>query len=453
MTLQSPTTEAPSVEGVQSCGREIPKETIKTQVLPVNIDEIKGASSSTANIHIAVTELRAGRPVAFPTETVYGLGADATSSAAVRAIYTAKQRPADNPLIVHFGSTEQLRKLLGPERSPETQRDPIPEIYYPLIERFWPGPLTILIPLPTPSPLAPEVTNSLRTFGARMPASPIALALIQRANLPLAAPSANASGKPSPTTAQHVLEDMAGRIRVILDGGSCDVGVESTVVDGLCDPPCVLRPGGVSIEEVRKCPGWENVENAYAGSEVHQQSPDGSMNGGSEASAGNRPDPNGTTQTIGQQFTNGHALNGTNSPSHSPSLSPDPAPRAPGMKYRHYAPRAHVVLVDAGAWNQLDKLVADAYKSGRKKVAVLRTRSTEGASHSTASIHNASETEVVAIGPTVQQIARGLFAALRELDARGVDVIFVEGLDEKDEEGEAVMNRVRKAAGERIRGG
>lgn len=214
-------------------------------------------------------------PVAFPTETVYGLGADATRSSAVRGIYAAKQRPSDNPLIVHIGSLPQLRRLLH-QSIPQLNRvnhiqsslrdtsqhptsDPIPPIYLPLISRFWPGPLTILLPLPHPSPLAPEVTggptSNLTTFGCRMPSSPLCRLLISLTDRPLAAPSANASTRPSPTTAQHVYHDLKGRIDLILDGGPCDVGVESTVVDGLSDPPAILRPGGVGIEEIRKLGG------------------------------------------------------------------------------------------------------------------------------------------------------------------------------------------------------
>ncbi|KAJ9648823.1 hypothetical protein H2199_000736 [Coniosporium tulheliwenetii] len=203
-------------------------------------------NSSISNLKLAAQQLRdTDIPVGFPTETVYGLGADATRSSAVRGIYTAKQRPSDNPLIVHVASLQQLRALLRPPPSTSNGKDPtsngttpatngtangadtdpIPPIYHPLIRRFWP------------------VTASLRTFGARMPRSLLALALIKLTNRPLAAPSANASTRPSPTAAEHVFHDLRGRIDIILDGGPCDVGVESTVVDGLGTPPVILRPG------------------------------------------------------------------------------------------------------------------------------------------------------------------------------------------------------------------
>ncbi|KAH6686562.1 SUA5 protein, partial [Verticillium dahliae] len=238
---------------------------------------------ATAELREAAAYLRTNdTPVAFPTETVYGLGADATRSAAVKGIYAAKGRPSDNPLIIHVSDLTMLRRFLAPAAPSDASgappseasdapdaadaaavEDPIPAIYKPLLERFWPGPLTILLPLPSPSPLAPEVTAGLPTFAVRMPASPLALSLIALADTPLAAPSANASTKPSPTAARHVLDDLAGRIELILDAGPCAVGVESTVVDGLCDPPVVLRPGGLALDRLRACPGWARAVKAY----------------------------------------------------------------------------------------------------------------------------------------------------------------------------------------------
>ncbi|KAJ4317328.1 hypothetical protein N0V94_005014, partial [Neodidymelliopsis sp. IMI 364377] len=206
-------------------------------------------------------------PVAFPTETVYGLGADATRSSAVKAIFAAKGRPSDNPLIVHIHSLPQLRQLLtgraATEGTSRLESDPIPEIYRPLIERFWPGPLTIILPVPEHTTLAPEVTAGLSTFGARMPRSILALSLLRLCGRPLAGPSANASTRPSPTAAEHVFDDLQGRIHTIVDGGPCEVGVESTVVDGLSSPPSILRPGGVTVEQLRQCPGWEDVTIGY----------------------------------------------------------------------------------------------------------------------------------------------------------------------------------------------
>ncbi|MCJ1281811.1 hypothetical protein MMC26_001134 [Xylographa opegraphella] len=427
---------------------------MKTRVLPVDISKIgqvgfssnsasaledlavtlDNASPDAAHLQEAARHLRETNiPVAFPTETVYGLGADATRSAAVKGIYTAKRRPVDNPLIVHICSLSQLRSLLQPRPPPSSltpdQRtfpldDPIPAIYAPLIQRFWPGPLTILLPNPPHSVLAPEVTAGLPTFGARMPSSLLALALIKTAGVPLAAPSANASTRPSPTTAQHVQHDLDGRIALILDGGPCGVGVESTVVDGLSHPPSVLRPGGISIEQIRACPGWTHTVVAYRD--------------GAEAAA---------------------------------------APRAPGMKYKHYSPNARVILVEAGPAARLPAALVRSYVArGARSIGVLRTKrwtvfpvpsppdpSAAPASTATRSAHSfpgllpsspAVEIQVwdVALGDSAPAIARGLFAGLRELDRCGVDVIFVEGIaDAEGDEAAAVMNRLRKAAEVEVR--
>ena len=412
--------------------------------------QLSQGSLDAANLRQAAVQLQTGDlPVAFPTETVYGLGADATRSSAVCGIYKAKQRPSDNPLIVHVSSLPQLRNLLSPRDASGSiircDQDPIPAIYHPLIARFWPGPLTLLLPLPVPSPLAAEVTTSLSTVAVRMPSSRLALALIHLAGTPLAAPSANASSRPSPTTAAHVFHDLSGRIDLILDGGQCDIGVESTVVDGLTNPPVILRPGGVSIDVLREISGWEEVKVAYK----------------TEAEEG--------------------------------------APRAPGMKYKHYSPKARVLLF----YGAMDADVARKYLQTATSVGLLttkrwkpeilqlhpknrdedsfsvtrsgvshdQTRSGAGATDSTpietdeaigqASTPSAKHLRIdlgglgdilldvwtVALGRDAAEIARGLFAALRELDQKNVQVIFVEGID--DEGGgttAAIMNRLRKAA-------
>ncbi|KAF1916203.1 DHBP synthase RibB-like alpha/beta domain-containing protein [Ampelomyces quisqualis] len=384
-------------------------------------------------------------PVAFPTETVYGLGADATRSSAVKAIFATKGRPADNPLIVHIHSLPQLRALLSGQRemsdgSLQAKNDSIPAIYRPLIERFWPGPLTIILPAPTNSILAPEVTAGLPTFGARMPRSILALSLLRLCGRPLAAPSANASTRPSPTAAEHVFDDLEGRIHTIIDGGPCEVGVESTVVDGLSHPPSILRPGGVTVDQLRKCPGWENVTIGYKDKQE----------GGADK------------------------------------------PRAPGMKYRHYSPKAEVVLFEIGAGRpSVEELKV------RNRIGIIRTKSWESALSLTTDHQGASSTkgnvgemeqpafasstrndssrmsnllrsvmqhqvphaqkhtaaeglEVwdINLGASTEDVARGLFSALRELDKKNVDVIYVEGIDDQvdDDIATAVMNRLRKAA-------
>ena len=195
------------------------------------------------NLEIAAKELTTTHnAIGFPTETVYGLAGSALSDESVKSIYKAKNRPADNPLIVHISSIEQLkRKLINYE---------IPQVYLDLISHFWPGPLTILLPITKDSPISKLVTANQDTFAVRMPNHPVARALIAMSDTPIAAPSANASTRPSPTLAEHVYHDLNGKIPLILDGGACDVGVESTVIDGLVDPPMLLRPGGVSLEDI-----------------------------------------------------------------------------------------------------------------------------------------------------------------------------------------------------------
>ena len=416
--------------------------------------QLSDSSVDAANLQEAATLLQQSDiPVAFPTETVYGLAADATRPLAVRGIYNAKRRPSDNPLIVHISSLSQLRNLFSTPNfsypSSSFNKDPIPKIYHPLIANFWPGPLTILLPLPVPSPLAAEVTNSLPTFAVRMPASRLALAFIHLAGKPLAAPSANASSKPSPTTAAHVLHDLSGRIDLILDGGPCEVGVESTVVDGLVKPPVILRPGGVSIDMLRDTPGWEDVRIAYT----------------DEAEKGQ--------------------------------------PRAPGMKYKHYSPNARVLLFhgemnaevarkhlqesrslgllttqnwkaeDLGIRPQphranpvLDLNGHSVYPDGstdhnqQKTIASPIPVETLGdallqpmpyAQHSQLEYGDQREDTVdvwtIELGQDSMAMARGLFSALRELDQKGVEVVFVEGIEDREDGARAaVMNRLRKAA-------
>lgn len=405
--------------------------------------QLSKSSSDAQNLVIAAAQLRTSNiPVAFPTETVYGLGADATRSSAVLGIYKAKQRPSDNPLIVHIWSLTQLRRLLlaqsneGSSTPLDVSNDPIPLIYHSVISRFWPGPLTIILPLPSPSPFASSVTASLSTFGARMPSSVLALALIHLAAVPIAAPSANTSTKPSTTTAAHVFEDLSGYIEYIVDGGPSLVGIESTVVDGLTQPPVILRPGGVSLEQLRGCVGWENVTIGYV---------------------------NGVQDVI---------------------------PRAPGMKYRHYSPKARVILVKGELTRAI---VIQNIKQGIISVGAIRTiywknedlernlmakevQSSYRNSHQlAATVSDFSELDTdpsinlpvkhfqtdfgqevctpfldiwtTGLGRNVAGIARGLFSALRELDLIGVDLIFVEAVS--DSEGDmaaAVMNRLRKAA-------
>ncbi|AEG16922.1 Sua5/YciO/YrdC/YwlC family protein [Desulfofundulus kuznetsovii DSM 6115] len=323
--------------------------------------------------------LRQGGLVAFPTETVYGLGANALDGLAVARIFEVKGRPQDNPLIVHVADRETACRLVCR----------VPAGAGKLMDAFWPGPLTLVLPA---APVVPrQVTAGLDSVGIRMPDHQVALALIAAAGVPVAAPSANLSGRPSPTTAGHVLQDLNGRIEVVLDAGPAGVGLESTVLDLTGDVPVILRPGGITREELEKVIG-----------EV-------------------RADP-GVDGRPGGEFR----------------------PRSPGMKYRHYAPRVPLVLVEGEPERVAARLkeLAGIYRSRGLRVGVLATAETAGE-------YNGSR--VVVAGPRQDPaaIASRLFAALRQLDELGVDVILAEGIEPRGL-GLAVMNRLRRAAGNRI---
>ncbi|KAG7694647.1 hypothetical protein KL930_003967 [Ogataea haglerorum] len=376
---------------------------LETKILPVKPESISFDAAGTTltitdaetkqNLEYAADILRnTHHAVGFPTETVYGLGGSSLSSESVKSIYAAKNRPADNPLISHVSSVDQLkRKLMVPSQE-------IPEIYAPLIEKFWPGPLTILLPMPEnvhDSPISQLVTSGQPTFAVRMPQNPVARALIHIADLPLAAPSANASTRPSPTTAAHVFHDLKGRIPLILDGGPCDVGLESTVVDGLCDPPMLLRPGGISLEQIKQAggPRWQNIVVAK--------------------------------KTAGK-------------------LEPV---RTPGMKYRHYSPTARVVLFNnCGDGKEKVKAYLEKNNLQNKKIALLKTRCFAKANDISPLIYYDGT-----LGTSGDEIQRNLFSALRALDAEEYDYILIEGVEETGE-GLAIMNRLSKAASETING-
>lgn len=327
-------------------------------------------------IREAANLLREGKLVAFPTETVYGLGADARSEEAVKGIFRAKGRPCDNPLIVHIGRREQLNELAAT----------VPDVGRVLIERFWPGPLTLI--LPHRGTIASSVTAGLDTVGVRMPSHPVALALLREAGVPVAAPSANRSGRPSPTDADHVWEDLAGRIDGLLDGGPTGVGVESTVVDVTSKVPVLLRPGGITLEALQEVVGEVRVD---------------------------------------------------------PGLQEDrEQPRSPGMKYRHYAPHGEMWLVtgaEADMMHTIQRLADDAAARGRH-VGILTTDER---------LMRYKADWVVSCGRRSDpaSVARGLYAALRRFDELGADYILSEAFPE-DGIWFTVMNRLRKAAEGRI---
>ncbi|SCW58065.1 L-threonylcarbamoyladenylate synthase [Paenibacillus tianmuensis] len=338
-----------------------------------------GAPSREALLEAAAL-LRSGRTVAFPTETVYGLGADARNTEAVADIFAAKGRPSDNPLIVHIADRSQLEELVAP---PE-------EAVLRLLDAFWPGPLTVVLPV-KPGALSPLVTAGLSTVGLRMPGHPVALALIEASGCPVAAPSANRSGRPSPTNASHVLGDLVGRIAGIVDGGEAGVGLESTVVEFAGDVLYILRPGGVTADQLREAlPGIPVIEP-----QAEHREPD--------------------------------------------------APRAPGMKYAHYAPRGTMVLVQGAS----DELVhacmqreLDEARARGERTGVLTY-----AEHA----DRFRADHVVPCGrmDALETVAHGLYAALREFDEAGVGFIAAEACPEEGL-GAAIMNRLRKAAGGRI---
>lgn len=341
----------------------------------------------------AVDVLKNGDVVAFPTETVYGLGANALDPLAVRKIFNAKNRPSDNPLIVHISSLTMLRSILP---------SPIPAQYTALMDAFWPGPLTLLFPRHQ-TIIPDEVCHHHPTVAVRFPAHPLARALISQCGFPLAAPSANASGRPSPTLAMHVLQDLKGKIPLILDGGQVlDVGIESTVVDGYTntDPPLVLRPGMITADHIHSVGGqfWARVQDYKAGSTDMERNP--------------------TT---------------------------------PGMKYRHYQPNAELVLFatsETSTQPAFEEKIKATLKDlpAEAKIGVMRS----GGGLTWPRI-NAPTIDLVdenATSPSLcaEQVARNLFSGLRHLDdVEHATVILVQGVPDIDS-GVGVMNRLRKAA-------
>ena len=316
--------------------------------------------------------LKQGEVVAFPTETVYGLGADATNEDAIVKIFIAKGRPSDNPLIVHIGDIAQLDNIV----------EIITDKAQILIDAFWPGPLTII--LPKQKRVSDMITAGLSTVAVRMPSHLVALKLLQEVKLPLVAPSANLSGKPSPTTATHVYDDLAGKIAGILDGGQSTVGLESTVIDCCEEIPIILRPGSVTKEEIEKLVG-----------EVHS-----------------------SDRLIDHEAT----------------------PKAPGLKYKHYAPNTPMSIVE-GSKEFFQSVINKAQIEG-KKVGVLVTAENK----------NRYSADVVLIcGPQKDSklVAQKLYDVLRQFNEYDIDVIYsesfsIEGL------GVAVMNRLLKASNYQI---
>lgn len=351
------------------------------------------------------------QPVAFPTETVYGLGALALNATAASTIFSTKGRPPDNPLIVHVSSRKMLQSLLPPTYT-------LSRTYEILIRRFWPGPLTLLFPSDS-GIVPPIITAGQPAVAIRMPSHPVARALIAVADAPLAAPSANSSGKPSPTRAEHVFKDLAGKIELVLDGGPCGVGLESTVVDGLQDDGHVrvLRPGGVTVEDIERALREELGEGASIPRVlVHRR--------------------DYTDEAMEQ------------------------APTTPGMKYRHYSPAVPVVLMHTTSTpppNTQVTLPDEFFRSlgtrfgrtGPLKIGLL-TPSDSPLLQSIPSVQGVEWCKYP-LGPVAEPsvTAQRLFDNLLTAEREGVHAILIEEVEE-EREGLAVMNRVKKAAGESV---
>lgn len=324
--------------------------------------------------------IREGGLVAFPTETVYGLGANAFDDGAVRSIFTAKNRPADNPLIVHISDYTMLSGVAAFNSGKERAR------FMTLGETYWPGPLTMIVG--KDSRIPNSVSCGLQTVGIRMPLHPVARALIQVSGVPIAAPSANSSGRPSPTRFDHVYEDMNGKVDVIIDGGDCSVGVESTVLDLVSEEPTVLRPGAVTREDILAVLGacgeydWKGLEGKVD------------------------------------------------------------KPRSPGMKYRHYAPKATVTVYEGtqgAVVSAISREISKARAAGLR-VGVLATDETVG-------FYKEAD-HVLSLGAAVDSQAHAgrLFDCLRKFDAFNAQIVFAEAVTESGV-GDAVMNRLFRAAG------
>lgn len=345
---------------------------VKMETIIVKVDEF---NIDAETISKAGEIIQRGGLVAFPTETVYGLGGDGFNSESSKKIYAAKGRPSDNPLIVHIADIEDLKAL-----SPD-----IPKAAYKLADAFWPGPLTMI--LKKVENLPKETTGGLDTVAVRMPVHPVALEFIKAAGGFVAAPSANKSGRPSPTLAKYVIEDLDGRVDMIIDGGDSDIGLESTIVDLTGDIPMILRPGYITPKDIEEVLGQVDVDRTII-------------------------DSNSKV-----------------------------APKAPGMKYRHYAPKADMTIVEGE--NQeviryINEHLEEARREGLKSGVIATLENRDAFAGDLVKYIGSRGDEAT--------IARNLFRILREFDDEGVQIIYTE-----DFRGEgiafATMNRLLKAAG------
>lgn len=342
------------------------------------IYEIKNTIKDDAEIEKAGQIIRNGGLVAFPTETVYGLGGDALNAQSSQKIYAAKGRPSDNPLIVHICRLDDIYDIVSE----------FPESAQKLAENYWPGPLTMVLPKSDKVP--DETTGGLSTVAVRMPVDPIALSFIKAAGGYVAAPSANTSGKPSPTKAKYVIEDMDGKIDMIIDGGDVEIGLESTIVDLSGTVPMLLRPGFITLDMLRECLGEVRMDPTLF--------------------SGDYKEP----------------------------------PKAPGMKYRHYAPKGILTIVsgmEIAVVERINELVETAVLEG-KKVGVIAT-------DETLPKYDCGCVKSVGTRKDEVSIAHNLYRILREFDDEDVELIYSEAFDTPNM-GQAIMNRLLKAAGHHV---
>lgn len=322
--------------------------------------------------------LKQGGLVAFPTETVYGLGGDGLNAGSSEKIYAAKGRPSDNPLIIHIADMESLAGIVRE----------VPEKAVKLAEEYWPGPLTMIFQKNDRVPY--ETTGGLDSVAVRMPSHPVAKALIQAGGGYIAAPSANTSGRPSPTRAEHVEEDLSGKIDMILDGGEVEIGLESTIVDFTSETPVILRPGYISEEMVRQVIGDVSMDKGLLITDASVK------------------------------------------------------PKAPGMKYRHYAPKAGLTIVQGN-----EKLVTEYINSQCKSLEAKGQRAGVICTDEDQELYDATVVKSIGTREDEEGIARHLFGILRAFDEEDVTCIFSEAFD-TPQMGQAIMNRLLKAAGHHI---
>lgn len=346
---------------------------MKTIIKKINKDNF-----SDEDLKEAVSILKLGGLVAFPTETVYGLGADALNADAAGKIYAAKGRPSDNPLIIHIADMESLTDLT----------DEVPMLGHKLAEAFWPGPLTMIFNKNSKVPYG--TTGGLDTVAVRMPEEPISRRLIQTSGIYIAAPSANTSGKPSPTRAEHVIDDLSGKIDMIIDGGAVGIGLESTIVDLTGEIPIILRPGYITKTMLEKVIGAVETDKTILGVDSKIK------------------------------------------------------PKAPGMKYKHYAPRGEVTIFEGS----INLIAAEINKKAKEKIELGYKVGIIATDETISQYHYGI---VKTIGTRVDDIsiARNLFALLREFDRLEAEYIYTESFMD-DELGQAIMNRLIKAAAHRV---